>query len=39
MEYRDSTGPIDTPKRIFKVDHADEFGATNIYKSQISGKL
>ena len=35
MEYRDSTGPVDTPKKILKVDHAGEFGAINIYKSQI----
>lgn len=35
MEYRDSTGKIDTPKKILKVDHAGEFGAVNIYKSQI----
>ena len=35
MEYRDSAGAIDTPKKILKVDHAGEFGAINIYKSQI----
>lgn len=35
MEYRSSTGKIDTPKKILKVDHAGEIGAINIYKSQI----
>ena len=35
MEYSDSKGTIDTAKKILKVDHAGEFGAVNIYKSQI----
>lgn len=35
MKYKDSTGRIDTPKKILKVDHAGEFGAINIYRSQI----
>jgi len=35
MKYRDSTGKIDTPKKILKVNHAGEFGAINIYRSQI----
>jgi len=39
MEYGDSMVPIYTAKKIFMVDHAIEFGATNIYKSQTSGKL
>ena len=34
-EYKDSTGKIDTAKKILKVDHAGEFGAINIYRSQI----
>jgi ubiquinone biosynthesis monooxygenase Coq7 len=35
MKYRDSKGKIDTPKKILKVNHAGEFGAINIYRSQI----
>ena len=35
MQYRDSKGSLDTPKKILKVNHAGEFGAINIYKSQI----
>lgn len=35
MKYQDSDGRIDTPKKILKVNHAGEFGAINIYRSQI----
>ena len=35
MKYKDSKGKIDTPKKILKVNHAGEFGAINIYRSQI----
>ena len=35
MKYRDSKGTLDTPKKILKVNHAGEFGAINIYRSQI----
>lgn len=35
MQYKNSKGKIDTPKKILKVNHAGEFGAINIYKSQI----
>ena len=36
MEYKDSSnGSIDTPKKILKVNHAGEYGAINIYRSQI----
>ncbi len=35
MQYHDSKGKLDTPKKILKVNHAGEFGAINIYKSQI----
>jgi ubiquinone biosynthesis monooxygenase Coq7 len=35
MKYRDSKGPLDTAKKILKVNHAGEFGAINIYRSQI----
>jgi len=35
MKYRDSKGKIDTPKKILKVNHAGEFGAINIYRSQL----
>jgi ubiquinone biosynthesis monooxygenase Coq7 len=35
MEYKDSGGKIDTARKILKVDHAGEFGAINIYRSQI----
>jgi 3-demethoxyubiquinol 3-hydroxylase len=35
MKYRDSSGNLDTPKKILKVNHAGEFGAINIYKAQL----
>jgi len=35
MKYRDSSNSIDTPKKILKVNHAGEFGAINIYRSQL----
>jgi len=35
MKYQDSRSKLDTPKKILKVNHAGEFGAINIYKSQI----
>ena len=35
MEYRDSKSKLDTPKKILKVNHAGEFGAVNIYRSQL----
>ncbi len=35
MEYKDSKGKIDTARKILKVDHAGEFGAINIYRSQL----
>ena len=35
MKYQDTNGKLDTPKKILKVDHAGEFGAINIYRSQI----
>ncbi|WP_193164423.1 demethoxyubiquinone hydroxylase family protein [Microbulbifer hainanensis] len=35
MEYKESKGNVDTPNKILKVNHAGEFGATNIYKSQL----
>lgn len=35
MVYRDSLDSIDTAKKILKVNHAGEFGAICIYKSQI----
>lgn len=35
MKYHNSKGKIDTPKKILKVNHAGEFGAINIYRSQI----
>lgn len=35
MKYKDSKGSLDTPKKILKVNHAGEFGAINIYRSQI----
>ena len=35
MEYKDSNNKIDTAKKILKVDHAGEFGAINIYRSQL----
>ncbi|MCU5783153.1 ubiquinone biosynthesis protein COQ7 [Alcanivorax balearicus MACL04] len=35
MKYRDGKGSLDTPKKILKVNHAGEFGAINIYRSQL----
>ncbi|HVK56726.1 MAG TPA: demethoxyubiquinone hydroxylase family protein [Burkholderiales bacterium] len=35
MKYQNSNGQLDTAKKILKVDHAGEFGAINIYRSQI----
>ena len=35
MQYFDSDDRLDTPKKILKVNHAGEFGAVNIYRSQI----
>lgn len=35
MKYQDAQGPLDTAKKILKVNHAGEFGAINIYRSQI----
>ena len=35
MNYKDNYGKIDTATKILKVNHAGEFGAINIYKSQI----
>lgn len=35
MKYSDSRDKLDTPKKILKVNHAGEFGAINIYRSQI----
>ncbi|MEM7279144.1 MAG: demethoxyubiquinone hydroxylase family protein [Pseudomonadota bacterium] len=35
MNYSDSKNWLDTPKKILKVNHAGEFGAINIYRSQI----
>jgi ubiquinone biosynthesis monooxygenase Coq7 len=35
MEYSECTGGIDTASKILKVNHAGEFGAINIYRSQI----
>lgn len=35
MHYRDSKGTLDTPRKILKVNHAGEFGAINIYRTQI----
>ncbi len=35
MKYRDSKSNLDTPKKILKVNHAGEFGAVNIYRSQL----
>jgi ubiquinone biosynthesis monooxygenase Coq7 len=35
MKYQDCRGRLDTPKKILKVNHAGEFGAINIYRSQI----
>lgn len=35
MQYTDSKDKLDTSKKILKVNHAGEFGAINIYRSQI----
>jgi len=35
MKYTDSAKGLDTPKKILKVNHAGEFGAVNIYRSQL----
>lgn len=35
MKYQDSESALDTPKKILKVNHAGEFGAVNIYRSQL----
>lgn len=35
MKYRDSKSGLDTSKKILKVNHAGEFGAVNIYRSQL----
>lgn len=35
MKYKDSKSGLDTPKKILKVNHAGEFGAVNIYRSQL----
>jgi len=35
MKYQDSKTDLDTPKKILKVNHAGEFGAVNIYRSQL----
>ena len=35
MKYQDSRGTLDTARKILKVNHAGEFGAINIYRSQI----
>lgn len=35
MKYSDSEKGLDTPKKILKVNHAGEFGAVNIYRSQL----
>ncbi len=35
MKYSDSRDKLDTPKKILKVNHAGDFGAINIYRSQI----
>lgn len=35
MNYTDSKDELDTPKKILKVNHAGEFGAVNIYRSQL----
>lgn len=35
MKYQDCKGSLDTAKKILKVNHAGEFGAINIYRSQI----
>lgn len=35
MKNRDSPTGLSTPKKILKVNHAGEFGAVNIYRSQL----
>jgi len=35
VKYADSKTGLDTPKKILKVNHAGEFGAVNIYRSQL----
>jgi len=35
MKYTDSSKGLDTSRKILKVNHAGEFGAVNIYKSQL----
>lgn len=35
MKYSDSKTGLDTPRKILKVNHAGEFGAINIYRSQV----
>ncbi|MBX2835504.1 MAG: demethoxyubiquinone hydroxylase family protein [Gammaproteobacteria bacterium] len=35
MKYSDSKTGLDTPRKILKVNHAGEFGAVNIYRSQL----
>lgn len=35
MNYHDSRGALDTARKILKVNHAGEFGAINIYRSQL----
>ena len=34
MKYRDSSTDLPTSTKILKVNHAGEFGAVNIYRSQ-----
>ena len=35
MRYQDSKTGLDTSRKILKVNHAGEFGAVNIYRSQL----
>lgn len=35
MKYRDSRSELDTARKILKVNHAGEYGAINIYRSQL----
>lgn len=35
MKYHDSKTGLDTSRKILKVNHAGEFGAVNIYRSQL----
>lgn len=35
MKYTDSKSGLDTARKILKVNHAGEFGAVNIYRSQL----